>query len=85
MRFEKVVVVNPPSPPGYVANRDSMGGYGQLYPIGATPFPPLDLPYLAAFLAEKGIAVEVLEAVGLGFEVERVSQAYPEHGRRETR
>src|SRR4029079_7659652 len=69
MRFEKVVVVNPPSPPGYVANRDSMGGYGQLYPIGATPFPPLDLPYLAAFLAEKGIAVEVLEAVGLGFEV----------------
>ena len=46
-----------------------MGGYGQLYPIGATPFPPLDVPYLAAFLAEKGVAVEVLEAVGLGLEV----------------
>ena len=72
MRFEKVVVVNPPSPPGYVANRDSMGGYGQLYPIGAAPFPPLDLPYLAAFLAEKGIAVEVLEAVGLGLEVDKL-------------
>ena len=69
MRFKKIVVINPPSPPGYVANRDSMGGYGQLYPIGATPFPPLDLPYLASFLTDKGVAVEVLEALGLGLDV----------------
>jgi len=27
MRFAKIVAINPPSPPGYVANRDSMGGY----------------------------------------------------------
>jgi anaerobic magnesium-protoporphyrin IX monomethyl ester cyclase len=78
MRFETIVVINPPSPPGYVANRDSMGGYGQLYPIGATPFPPLDVPYLAAFLIGKGIAVEVLEAVGLDLKldelVERVAR-----------
>ena len=30
VRFDNVIVVNPPSPSGYVANRDSMGGYGQL-------------------------------------------------------
>ena len=31
MRFEKIILVNPPSPVGYVANRDSMGGFGQLF------------------------------------------------------
>ena len=65
MRFEKVIVVNPPSPPGYVANRESHGGYGQLYPIGA-PIPiSLDLPYLVGYLAGKGVPLEVLEAQGL--------------------
>ena len=69
-RFEKVVVVNPPSPPGYVANRDSHGGQGQLYPIGA-PIPiPLDIPYLLAYLAERSISLDVLEAQGLDLEPE---------------
>jgi len=74
MRFEKIIAINPPSPPGYVANRDSMGGYGQLYPVGATPFPPLDLPYLAAFLMQKGIQVEVLETLGLGLDVSALTR-----------
>jgi hypothetical protein len=26
-RFDKVIVMNPPSPPGYVSNKDSMGGF----------------------------------------------------------
>jgi hypothetical protein len=69
MRFEKVIAINPQSPPGYVANRDSLGGYGQLYPIGAIPFPPLDLPYLAGYLVDKGIQVSVLESLGLGLDV----------------
>jgi hypothetical protein len=42
MRFKKVMIINPPSPPGYVANKDSMGGFGQLFPIRGTRFPPLD-------------------------------------------
>jgi anaerobic magnesium-protoporphyrin IX monomethyl ester cyclase len=63
--FEKVIAINPPSPPGYMVNRDSMGGYGQLYPLGAPPFPPLDLPYLAGYLVHKGVQVEVLECLGL--------------------
>jgi len=39
-----------------------MGGYGQLYPAGATILPPLDVPYLAAELIDKGVPVQVREA-----------------------
>jgi anaerobic magnesium-protoporphyrin IX monomethyl ester cyclase len=74
LRFKSVVIVNPPSPPGYVANRDSMGGYGQLYPIGATLLPPLDVPYLVAFLEEKKVPHEVIEAQGLELNVEKLAQ-----------
>ena len=65
MRFDKVIVLNPPSPPGFVSNKDSMGGFGQLYPEGARPFPPLDIPYLAAFLVSKNIGCHVIEAGAL--------------------
>lgn len=63
MRFAKVVVVNPPSPPGYVSNKDSMGGFGQMYPVGATLFPPLDMIYLASYLVEMKLPVEVFESL----------------------
>jgi anaerobic magnesium-protoporphyrin IX monomethyl ester cyclase len=65
MRFEKVIVLNPPSPTGFVSNKDSMGGFGQLYPEGARPFPPLDIPYLAGFLVSKNIGCGVIEAGAL--------------------
>ncbi|WP_218081765.1 B12-binding domain-containing radical SAM protein [Anthocerotibacter panamensis] len=68
MRFDKVLVTNLPSPPGYVANKDSMGGFGQLFPKGATLFPVMDLVYLASYLVDKGIPVEVLECLGLELE-----------------
>jgi hypothetical protein len=78
MRFEKVIVVNPPSPPGYVANRESHGGYGQLYPIGA-PIPiSLDLPYLVGYLAGKGVPLEVLEAQGLELDCDQLSNKVAE-------
>lgn len=63
MRFTRVIVVNPPSPPGYVANKDSMGGFGQLFPLGATLFPPLDMVYLASYLAEKNCPLTVFECL----------------------
>jgi anaerobic magnesium-protoporphyrin IX monomethyl ester cyclase len=65
MRFSKIIVVNPPNPPGYVSNKDSMGGFGQLYPKGAPPFPPLDIPYLTASLSSAGFAADVIEAGAL--------------------
>jgi anaerobic magnesium-protoporphyrin IX monomethyl ester cyclase len=64
MRFNKVLLVNPPNPPGYVSNKDSMGGFGQLFPPGATFMPPLDLVYLASYLDANGIAVQILECLG---------------------
>jgi anaerobic magnesium-protoporphyrin IX monomethyl ester cyclase len=65
MRFSRAILINPPHPPGYVSNKDSMGGFGQLFPRGAPPFPPLDLPYLAAFLLREGFEVDVIEAGAL--------------------
>src|SRR6516164_7959803 len=74
MRFRRAVLVNPPHPPGYVSNKDSMGGFGQLFARGAPPFPPLDLPYLAAFLLREGFAVEVIEAGALDLSCEEVCE-----------
>jgi anaerobic magnesium-protoporphyrin IX monomethyl ester cyclase len=61
MNTPAVVLINPPSPPGHMSNKDSMGGFGQLYPAGASPFPPLDMPYLAASLTAAGIPFHVAE------------------------
>jgi radical SAM superfamily enzyme YgiQ (UPF0313 family) len=69
MAFEKVILVNPPSPAGFRANRDSMGGFGQLFPEQAPIMPPLDLPYLAGFLSANGVPIELIECEG-----ERVSR-----------
>lgn len=65
MRFKRAIIINPPHPPGYVSNKDSMGGFGQLFPRGAPHFPPLDLPYLAAYLLREGFEIRVIEAGAL--------------------
>jgi hypothetical protein len=68
MSYTRAIILNPPNPPGYVSNKDSHGGYGELYPQGAPPFPPLDLAYLATTLSSAGFAVEVIEAGALGLD-----------------
>jgi MoaA/NifB/PqqE/SkfB family radical SAM enzyme len=75
MRFKTVVVMNPPNPPGHVSNKDSMGGFGHLFPLGATKFPPLDLIYLASFLVEEGVPVQTLECLGLEYTKEQAVEA----------
>lgn len=72
MGYSKAVIINPPNPAGYVSNKDSMGGFGQLYPKGAPPFPPLDLAYLAAVLEHDGQACSVIEAGALDLSTEEV-------------
>lgn len=64
-RFKNTILINPPNPPGYVSNKDSMGGFGQLFPIGATLFPPMDLVYLASYLDAKKIPMTIIECLGL--------------------
>lgn len=65
MTHSAVFLVNPPNPAGHLSNKDSMGGFGQLYPVGASAFPPLDMPYLAATLTEAKILVKVFEGGAL--------------------
>ena len=48
------------------------GGYGQLYPAGATILPPLDVPYLAGYLIEKGVLADVLESQGLELDLDHL-------------
>lgn len=62
VNYANTILVNPPNPPGKVSNKDSMGGFGQLYGAGAPPFPPLDIPYLAASLTQAERPVEIIEA-----------------------
>jgi anaerobic magnesium-protoporphyrin IX monomethyl ester cyclase len=72
VRYQSVYVVNPPSPPGYISNKDSMGGFGQLFPLGATLFPPLDLVYLGSYLLEKGLPAQFLESLAMDLDREKL-------------
>jgi hypothetical protein len=78
LRFGKAILVNPPSPPGYEINKDSMGGFGQLYPAGVTVMPPLDLPYLAGYLADKGTPLAILETQGLAMSPQELARRVAE-------
>jgi radical SAM superfamily enzyme YgiQ (UPF0313 family) len=49
-----------------------MGGFGQLFPAGATLFPPLDLVYLGSYLVEKGFPAEFLECLAMGLTREQL-------------
>src|SRR5438046_303879 len=65
-----IALVNPPSPPNTVSNKDMMGGMGQLYPAGAPHrIPPLDLPYCAAVLRQRGMSFTVIDCLGAELEL----------------
>jgi anaerobic magnesium-protoporphyrin IX monomethyl ester cyclase len=72
MGITKAFLVNPPNPPGHVSNKDSMGGFGQLYPPAASAFPPLDLPYLAATLTAAALEPKVFEAGAMRWSVDEL-------------
>ena len=75
MTNSAVFLVNPPNPAGHVSNKDSHGGYGEVYPSGAGPFPPLDMPYLAASLTEAKMPVKVFEAGAMRWSIADLCQA----------
>lgn len=52
-----------------------MGGFGQLFPAGGSPFPPLDLPYLAASLTASGFPVRVYESGALRWSLDELCEA----------
>ncbi len=75
MAHSCVFLVNPPSPAGHRSNKDSMGGFGQLYPSGAPAFPALDMPYLAATLTAANVPVRVFEAGALNWSTDELCRA----------
>ena len=50
-----------------------MGGFGQLFPVGATLFPPLDLVYLGSYLVENGLPAEFLECLAMALDREQLT------------
>lgn len=77
------LLVNPPSPPGYIANRDTMGGFGQVYAVGGGPsLPPMDLAYGAGLLLARDLPVQVLDCVAEGLDPQdaaaRIASLAPE-------
>lgn len=67
-----MLLVNPPSPPGTLSNKDTMGGLGQLYPLESqSKMPPLDILYCAAVLRQRGIPFEVVECLGLSLDTDQ--------------
>jgi radical SAM superfamily enzyme YgiQ (UPF0313 family) len=83
-RYDTILVANPPSPSGFVAQKDSMGGFGQLFPEGSTLFPPLDLIYLGSYLLEKGHDVEIVESLALDLDRETFVDRVRESARERT-
>jgi hypothetical protein len=75
VRFERVVVVNPSSPPGLAANCDCMGGFSRLFPGKATTISPLKVPYLAGYLVDTQFTLELLGAEGLAITKEYLAEA----------
>jgi radical SAM superfamily enzyme YgiQ (UPF0313 family) len=55
-----------------------MGGFGQLYSSDADPFPPLDIPYLAGFLAHYNIPVSICDADALDLTPEQCARQVSE-------
>jgi len=80
MTYSAAFLVNPPSPAGHMSNKDSMGGFGQLYAVGASPFPPLDIPYLAATLTAAAVPVQVFEAGALRWSLDQLCDAIDQSG-----
>jgi anaerobic magnesium-protoporphyrin IX monomethyl ester cyclase len=75
MTLLQAFLVNPPNPAGHMSNKDSMGGFGQLYAVGSAPFPPLDMPYLAASLTSASLPVRVFECGALGWSLDELCGA----------
>ncbi len=74
-----ICLINPPSPPGTVSNKDTMGGFGQLYSTDSPiKMPPIDLVYIAALLRKEKVEFKVFECLGLNWELAHLSKKVKE-------
>lgn len=59
-----ITLVNPPNPPNGVSIKDTMGGFGQLHPLGfELKILPLDILYVASVLRNKDFQVKVIDCL----------------------
>ncbi len=57
-----ILLINPPNPPGCVSNKDTMGGFGQIYDNqSASSLHPLDILYIGAVLKKNDIPVKIYD------------------------
>jgi len=78
-----ILLINPPPPKGFVSNKDTMGGLGQLYPYGVkVKMPPIDLFYTAGCLLKSRCDVKVIDSLVNGLKeidiIEAVKKYRPE-------
>lgn len=66
-----ILLINPPHPPGCISNKDTMGGFGQIYddPLAAT-LPPIDMYYAGAVLRKNNISVKIIDCGPLTLSIE---------------
>jgi anaerobic magnesium-protoporphyrin IX monomethyl ester cyclase len=77
----KVLLINPPSPPGQAANREGAGGFGA-WSAGDDGFvyPPQTLAYTAAVLRTRGWTVRVIDATGERLDADAAMQRVSQGG-----
>lgn len=71
MSERNVVLINPPNPRNFIADRDAAGGFGVLRTKEQMPFPPLSLLYSAAVLEKHNCSVKLLDCSGVNYDVEK--------------
>jgi radical SAM superfamily enzyme YgiQ (UPF0313 family) len=60
------ILINPPSPPGKVSNKDMMGGFGQNYSLSKGPItkiPSIDLAYICSESEREGLNFFVIDSL----------------------
>jgi radical SAM superfamily enzyme YgiQ (UPF0313 family) len=57
----RVVLINPPNPKNFIADRDAAGGFGVLRSKDQQGFPPLSLLYSAAVLEKNNFSVGLMD------------------------
>jgi anaerobic magnesium-protoporphyrin IX monomethyl ester cyclase len=77
------LIANPPHPPGCVSNKDTMGGFGQIYEDPRSQsLHPMDVLYVAAVLRKASLPVAICDAgaarLSMDAFVECVRQAKPD-------
>ena len=71
-----IVLLNPPSPPGFTSNKDTMGGFGQVYPGDTSAFVPLDILYAAASLRSAKKEFILIESLTSRFDIKNLINTF---------